>query len=184
MNKSKYIYVICQYCGKKIKKANINFNFAKKNNKPLFCNHSCSNKYREKNVVLICKWCSKKFKPNLNRKQIKFCSISCAGLFFANNRYINFIEKWKNGLISSEIFSAHIRKYLFEINSSKCELCGWSEKNIKTGKIPLDVEHIDGNCKNNKKENLKLLCPNCHSLTPTYKSLNYGKSKRGKKNEK
>ena len=36
----------------------------------------------------------------------------------------------------------------------------------------LQVDHIDGNPDNNKGNNLRLLCPNCHSLTPTYKGGN------------
>jgi predicted HNH restriction endonuclease len=41
-------------------------------------------------------------------------------------------------------------------------------------KIPLEVEHIDGNYMNSKEENLTLLCPNCHSLTSTAKGANRG----------
>ena len=41
-----------------------------------------------------------------------------------------------------------------------------------TGKIPLEVHHIDGDCTNNKEENLQLLCPNCHSLTENFGSRN------------
>jgi len=52
--------------------------------------------------------------------------------------------------------------------------CGWKEKNVVTGNIPIELEHIDGNSENNLLTNLKLLCPNCHSLTPTYKALNVG----------
>ena len=35
--------------------------------------------------------------------------------------------------------------------------------------IPLELEHIDGNSLNNELSNLKLLCPNCHFFTPTYR---------------
>ena len=42
----------------------------------------------------------------------------------------------------------------------------------------LQVNHIDGNYKNNREENLELLCPNCHSLTPNYRSLNRGKGRK------
>jgi 5-methylcytosine-specific restriction endonuclease McrA len=55
--------------------------------------------------------------------------------------------------------------------------CGWDEINKYTNKIPLEVEHIDGNWKNNKEENLELICPNCHSLTKTYKGGNRGKGR-------
>jgi uncharacterized membrane protein len=35
--------------------------------------------------------------------------------------------------------------------------------------IPLEMEHIDGDSKNNVRDNLKLLCPNCHAQTPTWR---------------
>ena len=59
------------------------------------------------------------------------------------------------------------------------------EINKYTNKIPLEIEHIDGNYKNNNEENLILLCPNCHSLTSTYKgaNLNNGRKSRSKYNK-
>lgn len=50
--------------------------------------------------------------------------------------------------------------------------------NPYTGTIPLEVEHIDGDAENNSEDNLTLLCPNCHSLTKTYRGANRGKSTR------
>lgn len=38
--------------------------------------------------------------------------------------------------------------------------------------IPLELDHIDGNPLNNTLLNLRLLCPNCHALTPTYRGKN------------
>lgn len=73
---------------------------------------------------------------------------------------------------------------MFMKHNNKCEKCGWGEVNPYTGKIPLQVHHIDGDCTNNSEENLQLLCPNCHSLTETYGGLNKGNSKRTKRNEK
>lgn len=61
---------------------------------------------------------------------------------------------------------------MFEKFNNKCQLCGWGIENPFTHKIPLQVHHIDGNCLNNKEDNLQLLCPNCHSLTATFGSLN------------
>jgi predicted HNH restriction endonuclease len=52
--------------------------------------------------------------------------------------------------------------------------CGWDKINLHTNKVPIELEHIDGNSTNNELSNLKLLCPNCHSLTSTYKALNKG----------
>ena len=63
--------------------------------------------------------------------------------------------------------------------SCKCQLCGWGETNPYTNTVPLEIHHIDGNYKNNNEDNLQLICPNCHSLTETYKSHN----KDGRKQE-
>ena len=51
-------------------------------------------------------------------------------------------------------------------------MCGWNQENQFTHIIPLQVHHIDGDCTNNKEENLQLLCPNCHSLTETFGNKN------------
>ena len=53
----------------------------------------------------------------------------------------------------------------------KCECCGLTEWNGQP--IPLELHHIDGDRSNNTKENLQILCANCHSQTENF---------RGKKN--
>jgi hypothetical protein len=51
------------------------------------------------------------------------------------------------------------------------------ESSLITGLVPVRLDHIDGNWENNKPENLRLLCPNCDSLTETYCALNKGKGR-------
>ena len=63
----------------------------------------------------------------------------------------------------------------------KCELCGWGEINPYSQTIPLEIDHIDGDYYNNVEENLQLLCPNCHSLTSTYKGANKGHGRKDRK---
>lgn len=63
---------------------------------------------------------------------------------------------------------------MFDKYQNKCSLCGWGETNPYTNTIPLEIDHIDGNAENNSEENLRLICPNCHSLTPTYRGANRG----------
>ena len=46
--------------------------------------------------------------------------------------------------------------------------------------IPLELDHIDGNSANNTLQNLRLLCPNCHALTPTYRGKNQKRAKSGR----
>ena len=107
----------------------------------------------------------------------KYCSNDCQ----AQYEYTSYIERWKNGeesgVIGKYATSKYIRKYLFNKYSNKCQKCGWGEVNPSTGLIPLQIHHKDGNCVNNSEDNLELLCPNCHSLTETYGSLNVNSSR-------
>lgn len=108
----------------------------------------------------------------LKHETSKYCSNTCQ-LAYERNKYI---EDWKNGLESGSRgkfgISTRVRKYLLDKYDNKCQICGWGEKNPFTNMIPLEIHHIDGNHKNNKEENLQVLCPNCHSLTETYKKHN------------
>jgi hypothetical protein len=58
-------------------------------------------------------------------------------------------------------------KYWYLQEVGKCEECNITEWRGK--KIPLEVHHLDGNNENNSKENLQVLCPNCHSLTDSWR---------------
>lgn len=59
----------------------------------------------------------------------------------------------------------------------QCENCLHSKWNDQP--ITLELDHVDGNRVNNIRENLKLLCPNCHAQTPTWRgrNINSGKMK-------
>jgi hypothetical protein len=59
----------------------------------------------------------------------------------------------------------------------KCSICGWDKKPEGAKFTPCELDHINGNPTDHRLENLRLICPNCHSLTPTYRF------RRGKTNE-
>ncbi|WP_099041112.1 HNH endonuclease signature motif containing protein [Mycobacterium neglectum] len=62
-----------------------------------------------------------------------------------------------------------INEGIFERSCSGCKLDSWMDQ-----PIPLELDHKDGNHQNNALENLRLLCPNCHALTPTFRGKNKG----------
>lgn len=171
---------ICKQCNKIFYKGNNegkNYFETRK-----FCSHSCSaiysNSRRGKKESKYCLNCGEEI-PNTN----KYCSHLCQ---------VKYQQKeWENKWLSGEISGIHendhwgnipdrIRTYLFNNYNNKCSICGWGETNPYTNKIPLEVEHIDGDGNNNRPENLTLLCPNCHSLTSTYRGANRNKSTRKK----
>jgi 5-methylcytosine-specific restriction endonuclease McrA len=57
------------------------------------------------------------------------------------------------------------------LKQRKCEICGWAKKS-PDGRKPLELDHINGDSQDNRLENLRILCPNCHSLQPTHRGRN------------
>jgi 5-methylcytosine-specific restriction endonuclease McrA len=73
------------------------------------------------------------------------------------------------------------RNRLIKENSA-CSICGLREWMGKT--IPIELDHIDGNPDNNVRENLRLLCLNCHGQTDTYRNKNRGRATYAKRHLK
>ena len=76
-------------------------------------------------------------------------------------------------LVEDSSFQSYkLKARLFKVGmkNQKCEICGWSKKSAD-GRIPLELDHINGNHRDNRLENLRVLCPNCHSLQPTHRGL-------------
>ncbi len=74
-------------------------------------------------------------------------------------------------LVENSTFQSNkLKKRLFleGLKPMYCEQCGWAKKTEK-GYLPLELDHINGNPKDNRLENLRILCPNCHSLTPHHR---------------
>lgn len=112
-------------------------------------------------------------------KTNKYCDTKCQQEF----QYKTYITEWQQGTQSGakgqgEI-SGYVRRYLFtkfENKCCKCNIDSWQGEPIS-----LEIEHKDGDSLNQIEENLILLCPNCHSQTPTYKSKNRGNGRHSRR---
>lgn len=88
-------------------------------------------------------------------------------------RHLPRIELSKILVFGSNFQSYKLKQRLFvcKLKEPKCEECGWARESID-GRIPLELDHINGDSKDNRLENLRVLCPNCHSLKPTHRGRN------------
>lgn len=113
-----------------------------------FCNNSCSASYSNKNKIKLyslCLNCGIK----IYGKKRKYCSIECKRKSLPFNRK-SFKEK---------------KLIIWEEQGRKCNECNFNLYDIEIG--PYELHHIDGDRQNNLRDNLEVLCCNCHSMTPT-----------------
>ncbi|MEK7166052.1 MAG: HNH endonuclease signature motif containing protein [Patescibacteria group bacterium] len=104
-------------------------------------------------------------------------------------QYRMWVDQWKDGKLDGNIgisarnISAHLKRYLLKKFENRCFSCGWNKRHPVTGVVPLEIDHISGDAEDNSENNLRLLCPNCHALTPFYKNLNRGNGRKWRMNK-
>ncbi len=145
------------------------------------CCHSCAAVTRNKERLRskknpVCLNCGSEDKGYAS----KFCSQSCHVEYYQKEN----LRKWLAGEVLGHNANGNVcrwvREWLIKQRGERCEQCGWKKRNPVTTRVPLHAHHKDGDSRKTRPENLELLCPNCHSLTPTYRILNKGRGTRTK----
>ncbi len=78
----------------------------------------------------------------------------------------------KSILVKNSNFQTYkLKNRLFKVGlkPKHCEICGWAAT-TPDGYLPLELDHINGDRHDHRLENLRVLCPNCHSLQPTHRN--------------
>lgn len=140
-----------------------------------FCSRSCSathnNRGKQHNPKKKRDTCLQCDIPLLKESQKKFCSIECGFQYNWDHKIKPLVESGKCTTPST------VKKYLFNVRGEQCEECGqlpiWNNK-----PLTLHIDHIDGNSDNNELDNVRILCPHCHSQTSTYVARNIKNNKR------
>lgn len=133
---------------------------------------------RKRKPPRVCIVCGKPLKESA----VLYCSSKCQAERLQQEWETAWLSGEQNTIADENKYwtPRRIRTYMMKKYNNRCSRCGWGEINPYTNKVPLELEHIDGNYRNNSPENLTILCPNCHSLTKTYKGANKGNGRKAR----
>lgn len=159
--------ILCKECGT---------SFSPRYLSRIFCSQTCAarhnNRLHPKRIKSIRPLCVQCGLNETTKNTVECCSTKCA----YELQEARLISAWHSGELSGSTtrgeLKRSIKNFLLKETSFKCSRCGWGESNPILGRPILTIEHIDGDWTNNSPTNVIVLCYNCHTLTPTFGTLN------------
>ena len=177
--------MVCESCGEEFTE-----DFRKSKNRrklPMrFCSQSCASgasnrKYTEET---FCLYCGASLGIGCTGHSKKYCNQEHAALALQQA----FLDRWLStgipnnftgGGRGNTIPCLYVRRYIIEEQKHYCAICG--DPDIWKGSpLRFVLDHTDGDSTNNRRENLRLICPNCNSQTSTFSGHNRGKGRKAR----
>lgn len=159
-------------------------NVESKDQRKVFCSQSCAAKYNNsrrprRKHEYFCRMCNASL---LNTANKHFCSNQCQGAWTWNQTKQEIIRTgvYKGADYNSIRLLA--RKFIEETSGWKCSICQSQE--WMGQKIPLVVDHANGNPEDNRIENIRLVCGNCNMQLPTFAGRNRGNGRSWRKDKR
>jgi hypothetical protein len=142
----------------------------------IHCSRICSDEARRV-VADPCRRCGSAERTG-RRRGGPYCSWACwnEDRYESTGGFAKWVAAWvagdESGTTPEGKPDLRVRQALVFLRGQRCEECGWAKINPVSQRVPLHADHITGDRSKNRPEDVRLLCPNCHSLTPTYQYLN------------
>lgn len=130
-------------------------------------------------MSIVCQYCGKEISDN---KNLKYCSHKCSTDAVHKNSYKYFLENNEEFCRSNYTPKSFKKEFLAEQNGV-CAICGCLPTH-NNKELVFIIDHIDGDASNNRRNNLRMICPNCDSQLDTFKSKNKHSTRRNYWKEK
>lgn len=106
----------------------------------------------------------------------KYCSKECESKHKKNAKYKHYLDN-QSEYCNVKQGMRFVKPHILKEQNECCDICGnenkWNDKSIV-----FVLDHINGDASNNRRENLRLICPNCDSQLDTYKSKNKNSARK------